>query len=193
MSGGSRVKTADRLDRLELEVLDARAQLSQQQEGVRQEVLDLQSASALTTKEGLAVIEEVLMLEETETLLLTGANMTEGASTGTRDVMYTEEPIDAVCITGANCTLPDFVDLVKSVYLVLPSSTCGHEEAVAVPFGWLSAPVEVRTSSLLGLIPSTAELSSVIMCGSHNAVSSATLPVLGCRCNLTDLCSDSLL
>lgn len=54
VSGGSIVKTADRLDRLELEVLDARASLSRQQAGVQQEVLDLQSASALTMKGAIA-------------------------------------------------------------------------------------------------------------------------------------------
>lgn len=208
VTGGSKVKTSSRMDRLELEVLDTRAALTQQQEGVRQEVLDLQSASALATTgasspsirlwrhnfhifhkksmcsssryvlsnlrvriaESLRVIEEVLSLEQVEMLLLAQGN-SDTNTTDVDDVVFTSDPVDMICLTGTNCSLPNFVGMIKSLHLVLPSSTCGHEEAVAAPLAWFSGPLNLLETSILGLIPSTAELTTVLMCGSHDAVS----------------------
>lgn len=115
------------------------------------------------------MIEEVLTLEETETLLLTGANTTGSTSSG--GLVYSAGLVDIICLTGANCTLPQFPSEIKSVQAILPSSTCGHEGALVAPLEFFSLPVDTADTSALGLVPSTAELETIFLCGSSLAVS----------------------
>lgn len=162
VTGGSVVREGDRMDKLELQLTETRDELAHAQRLVKKEVLDLQSASALFTKESMVSLEKVITLEKKNTLLLSGAKLNVSAPTA----LFSGKQTTQVCVSGKDCTL-NVSNSIKSMHIILPTATCGHKEAVAVQLAYLGGAKRLLPNMTnLGIVPTTAVPASYRICGS---------------------------